>query len=190
MDKIRLALKPYFSKILSEVLTDRPITEEDYREFVDIVMDWLEPKLRCCGGDEGLLRIFCLYIGGVAVEDPTKILSRIGIKRDDFREHLLNEAKRIVVGGVRVKDYLEPIVKRLGRQAYNQIGELSGKESLKYLSELGKLLGQMSGELVERKEVQVSAIEGYSRLLSFKPAEHDEFKGIVIEPIVERRLLE
>jgi hypothetical protein len=195
VDKIRLALKPYFTKILSEVLTDRPISEEDYQEFGDYVMDWLRPRMPL---DELGCRIFCLYVGGESAEvlssrfkvNAGDILKKIGIKREEFREHLLVEAKRLLVGGVKVRDFLEPIVKRLGRQAYHQIGELNGKESLRYLTDLGKLLGQMSGELVERKEVQVNTIESYSRLLAFKPTEHDEFRGIVVEPIVERRLLE
>lgn len=195
-EKLRNALRPYLQKLLSEIPSDRVVTEELFNEYCDCVMTWLSNRIG--NMPEIGQRILSLYLVGMSIDEASKRVEIsvdemkrfVRVKRDDFREACLEIGRKLLIGNVQVKEYLEPIVRRLGRKAFADVHELTPKESVKAFLELGRLLGQMSGELVERKEVQISAVESYGKLLSFRPEDSEEFRGIVIEPIVERKLIE
>jgi len=194
--KLQAALRPYLQKILGEIPTDKVITEDIFNEYTETVMTWLSNRIG--NMPEIGQRVLCLYLAGMSAEEASQRVEMsvddmkrfVKVSRNDFHDVCLETGRRLLVGNVRVKEYLEPIVRRLGRKAFADVYELTPKESVKAFLEMGRLLGQMTGELVERKEVQLSAVENYGRLLSFKPSELDEFRGIVIEPLVERKLLE
>lgn len=195
-EKMRVALRPYLQKILSDIPTDRVVTEELFNEYCDCVMSWLSNRIGVM--PEIGQRVLCFYLVGMSAEDaisrvemPLEEMKRyIKVKRDEFRNICIELGRKLLVGNVQVREYLEPIVRRLGRKAFADVHELTPKESVKAFLEMGRLLGQMTGELVERKEVQISAVESYGKLLSFRPEDSEEFKAIVIEPVVERKLIE
>lgn len=88
---------------------------------------------------------------------------------------------------IKVEAQLRPIVKKLGRKALEGLNsdELTPKESLKAFQDLGRLLAQVTGELVDKKQIEIGPTEQFMEIMNAAK----QMKGEVIEA-KEYRLIE
>ena len=86
------------------------------------------------------------------------------------------------IGNFTVQDRIQPIINSLSKQTKEYIDnkEISPKDCLKAFIELSKLKAQLSGEMVERKEVNVTQNEANKRIMLMS---EDDFKAIDITTI-------
>lgn len=126
------------------------------------------------------LRGLALNVSGVSLLDGAKRLGIApqGLKELSARKGFLAERKWIlgeiaalvgdfVAVDLKVETQLKPIVRRLGRKALEHLDgdELTAKECLKSFTELGKLLAQVTGELVEKKSVEIGPTEQFRAIM-------------------------
>jgi len=146
------------------------IKEELWRVFERKYSSWTEKEIRALG----------LHLNRVSIPDcvaqlhlTSSELQEISARKEFIKQRKWIETEvraiisDLVVADVRVESQLRPIVKRLGREALAGVesGELTPKEALKAFTELGKLLAQITGELVEKKELQIGPTEQFAKIL-------------------------
>jgi len=146
------------------------VREELWRGFGKRYGDW----------DPGDLRALGLHMSGVSAVEASKQLDikptqlqHLSAKRGFLSERKWVEGQIVgvvsdyVTTEVKVETQLKPIVKKLGRKALEGLDsdELSAKEALKAFQELGRLLAQVSGELVEKKKIEVGPTEQFMAIM-------------------------
>lgn len=146
------------------------VREELWREFGKRYGDW----------DSGELRALGLHMSGVNAAEASKQLGvepaqlqHLSAKRGFLAERKWVEKRVLaivsdyVTTDVKVEAQLKPIVKKLGRKALEGLDadELSAKEALKAFQELGRLLAQVSGELVEKKQIEIGPTEQFMAIM-------------------------
>lgn len=181
-----MALRPLVKKELS---SDRPVTEEELREIEGLFYNWLGERVLKRPLEEQ--RIFSLYIGGFSaqsVAERTKvsesrvrdIIKSIGLDRTSVLNQLKLYQEEVLNPVVEsVQEQLRPIVKRLKLASLEAIqnGEVTGKDAVKAFTETSKLLATLSGELVERKQIEVGANEAFREIMQIASG----FEARVIE---------
>jgi hypothetical protein len=147
------------------------VKEELWKSFAKRYGDWDPRTLRALG----------LHMSGVQAVDAAKELGvdPKGLQLLSAKKGFLAERKWVlgqianivsdfVVTDLKVEAQLRPIVKKLGRKALDSLDDvdgLSSKEALKAFQELGKLLAQVTGELVEKKQIDIGPTEQFMAIM-------------------------
>ena len=149
---------------------------------VELVKDelWKGLSKRYADWEPESLRALGLHISGVSAVDASrqlkveaKSLQLMSARRGFLAERkwVLGQISGLVgdfaVVDVKVEAQLRPIVKRLGRKALEGLesDELTAKEALKAFTELGRLLAQVTGELVEKKHIEIGPTEQFMAIM-------------------------
>ena len=176
-----LTVDGFVSKGIRESLED-VTTEPMSAKTVDLVKEelWRSFSKRYVGWDASHLRALALHISGVtAVEAAERLgiepmaLQRLAADKGFRAERrwVLEQISAIVsdysTTEIKVEAQLKPIVKKLGRKALDGIDgdELTAKEALKAFQDLGRLLAQISGELVEKKQIDIGPTEQFMKIM-------------------------
>jgi hypothetical protein len=192
MEALRVALRPLVKKELS---SDRPVTEEELKEIEGLFYNWLNEKVLNRPLEEQ--RIFSLYIGGFSAESVAErtsipeqkvrsVIKAIGLNRQTVLNQLKLYQEEVLNPVVEsVQEQLRPIVKRLKLASLEAIqnGEVTGKDAVRAFTETSKLLATLSGELVERKQIEVGANEAFKQIMGIASG----FEAKVIEAEYELR---
>ena len=127
------------------------------------------------------LQDFASYLGTGVSKTPRRALE----DRQWLREHISESVELVLgrnVGGLSsVESQLRPIVKKLGREALDAVSDvdLSAKDKVQLFEKLAKLQAQVSGELVERKQLEVGPTEMFKEIMmAAKGMNESERKGI------------
>lgn len=186
MDKMRVALKPLVRR---ELQSETPIGEESLKEIEGLFYKWLSERLS--KRSELEQRVFCLYVGGISAETAAsktslteskvrEIISSIGLERSAVLNQLKLYQEEVLNPVIEsVQEQLRPIVKKLKLASMEAIqnGDVTGKDAVKAFVETSKLLATLSGELVERKQVEVGANEAFRQIMQIASG----FEAKVIE---------
>jgi hypothetical protein len=141
---------------------------------------WKEMRKRYEGWDPAEVRALSLSVSGVSLSEGSQRLGLepVELQKLSAKRGFLAERKWItgqvgllvsdlVTTDVKVEQQLRPIVKRLGRKALEGLesDELTAKEALKAFQELGRLLAQVTGELVEKRQLEVGPTEQFVEIV-------------------------
>lgn len=187
-------LRPLIDKELTELAKDVSLTEVDGDYVQDLVADWLSEQLENVKEED--YRLFGLLLLGLPREEiqkrakvsPSAIEEVRCLMKVDYAGFITN-VRRIIKGyldlvcggGGEIVTQLRPIVKKLGRQVLQSLNnqELEGKDLFNAFRDLGKLYGQATGELVEKKSIEFGASESFRAIV--EEAKRLRSSGMVIE---------
>lgn len=176
-----LTCDAFISKAIRESIGD-VTTDSMPANIADQVRDelWRSFNKRYGDWDPSVLRALALHMSGVNAVDASQ---RLGIEPQELqrlaadkgfrmeRKWLLGEISTTIsdymTTDIKVEAQLKPIVKKLGRKALEGIDgdELTAKEALKAFQDLGRLLAQISGELVEKKQIDIGPTEQFMKIM-------------------------
>jgi len=106
-----------------------------------------------------------------------------------FKKKLSDRIKSIVLGfaeeatpltsGMSVEDQLRPIVSKMQRKVTECLDseDMRPQDVLKYWIEVSRLLAQLSGEMVQKQEINVTSTKVYEKILTMNDSQFEVLEG-------------